>query len=112
MDLGKCIQLVEDGVIMTLYVKPKSRVENLKLEFGELIFHTKESPVKGKANTALIKFLSKILEVPTSTVKITSGHKDRSKIVKIKGIPKDVAISKLLNYLSKLKGINRDEIMK
>jgi len=98
--LRECVQVVKDGVVMTLRVRPKSRVEDLKLEFSELIFHTKESPVKGKVNTALIKFLSKILEVPTSTVKIISGQKDRSKIVKIKGIPKDIAIRKLLNYLT------------
>ena len=99
--LRKYIEEVEDGVKIFLNVKPKSRIEGLKYEFDELVFFTKEPPVKGKANTALMKFLSKVFDVSTSAVEIISGHKDRSKTVKIKGIPKDIAISKLLNYLSK-----------
>ncbi|MHA1834361.1 MAG: DUF167 domain-containing protein [Candidatus Baldrarchaeia archaeon] len=99
--LRKYIEEVEDGVKIFLNVKPKSRIEGLKYEFDELVFYTKEPPVKGKANAALMKFLSKVFEVSTSAVEIISGHKDRSKTVKIKGILKDIAISKLLNYLSK-----------
>jgi len=100
--LEDCIQETEHGIRILLNVKPRTKMDSLKFEFGELVFFTKEPPVKGKANAAVVKFLSKVLGVPTSMVKIVHGHKDRSKIAEIKGISKDIVVQKLLNYLSKL----------
>ena len=101
LSLKNCVDESEEGVKVILNVKPKSRVEDLKFEFKELVFCTKTPPVKGKANTALIKFLSKVFEVPSSAIERVSGHREKSKIVKVKGISKDIAIRKLINYLSK-----------
>lgn len=41
------------------------------------------APERGRANTALIKFLAEEFEVPKADVKILSGAGDRVKLVKI-----------------------------
>jgi uncharacterized protein (TIGR00251 family) len=46
----------------------------------------KAIPEKGKANEALIAFLSEILQVPKSHIQITSGHTSRLKRVAIDGV--------------------------
>ncbi len=43
----------------------------------------KAIPEKGKANTELIKFLSKELEIKKSNISILSGKTDRIKLIKI-----------------------------
>jgi len=101
LSLEGCIQETKDGIRIVLNVKPRSKLNSLKFEFSELVFFTKELPVKGKANAAVVKFLSRVFEVSTSMVKIVYGQKDRSKAVEIKGISKDIAVQKLIKYLSK-----------
>lgn len=70
LSLEGCIQETTDGIRIVLNVKPKSRLDSLKHEFGEFVFFTKEPPVKGKANATVIKFLCRAFEVSTSIVKI------------------------------------------
>jgi len=43
----------------------------------------KAAPEKGKANTELIKFLSKELDIKRSKISIISGKTDRIKLIKI-----------------------------
>lgn len=40
-------------------------------------------PIEGKANEALIRFLSDKLDVPKSAVTITHGHTNKRKIIEI-----------------------------
>lgn len=48
-------------------------------------------PEDGKANKALIAFISKALHLPKSTVAILSGHTARKKILRIEGDPEDLS---------------------
>jgi hypothetical protein len=43
-------------------------------------------PVDGKANQALIKYLSKSLNIPRRFISIVTGEKSRDKIVSIEGL--------------------------
>ena len=45
-------------------------------------------PEGGKANAALVELLAKRLEVPRSSVAISSGAKARLKIIRVEGDPK------------------------
>jgi uncharacterized protein (TIGR00251 family) len=68
----------KNGVLITIYVKPKSREE--RLEFNEeLIYLTPEKPVENRVNQALIKFLSRRLKVSSSKIHIIRGMKSREK---------------------------------
>ena len=50
---------------------------------GNWVMKVKVPPVDGKANDELIRFLSKILNVSKSKVRIVSGHTNRFKTLEI-----------------------------
>jgi|ERR1035441_529341 uncharacterized protein YggU (UPF0235/DUF167 family) len=48
--------------------------------------HVAAPPVDGKANDAILRFLSKFAGVPSSAVKIVSGFTSATKIVELEGV--------------------------
>lgn len=56
-------------------------------------------PVDGKANEALVEFLSDALDLPKRSIDIVSGETGRTKIVRVDGIETDVAIARLAALL-------------
>ena len=52
-------------------------------------------PADGKANDALIAFLSRLLDVPARDLVIVAGHSARRKRVAIAGISEDAVHAKL-----------------
>lgn len=83
---------VHGGSGIRVYVKPESSEEKLVLEGGDLVFYTREPPVRGRANAALARFLSRALGVSRVDVEIAGGLSGRAKIVRIKGLtPGEVA---------------------
>ena len=52
--------------------------------------------MEGKANDALVRFLSKELGLPRSAVTITRGLKDRAKSVRLEGMSADAALRMLI----------------
>lgn len=52
-------------------------------------------PVDGKANEALVEFLSDALDRPKRSIGIVSGETGRTKIVRVDGISTDVAMTRL-----------------
>ena len=46
-------------------------------------------PVEGKANRALIEFLSEVLDIPKSSIAIVRGETGRDKVVAINGLTKE-----------------------
>jgi uncharacterized protein (TIGR00251 family) len=66
-------------------------------ESWHLKIHIKETPEKGKANNALIRFLAKILKIHQSAVTIIHGSTDRLKLLSIEGDTEDL-LKKLREY--------------
>ena len=64
-------------------VKPNSGTEELSQEGDSFIVKVKEPPKEGKANQAVIKLLAEHFGVSQSQVRILSGLKSRSKVIKI-----------------------------
>ena len=89
---------VEEGVIIRVRVKPRAKKEGFKLE-DVLVFETREKPVKGKVNRALIKALAKLFKVSSSRIEIVSGLYSRDKVVIIKNFTLSEVESILLNKL-------------
>ncbi len=48
-----------------------------------LIVRVKEKPVSGRANKAIIKLFSRLLDTPTNQIKITAGETSSQKTVEI-----------------------------
>jgi len=64
----------EEGTHLRVLVKPKSTSR-------EFVAGARE----GKANTELLKRLSKVLGISTGDIRLISGHKSREKTLVIKG---------------------------
>lgn len=56
-------------------------------------------PVEGKANEALLEFLSERLGLPVRQFKILGGAKSRDKLVEITGIELEEASQRLLGTI-------------
>lgn len=78
----------EKGIFLRVIVKPNSKEKELIGEIGsETIQINLTGPAReGKANTELVKRLSKHLNVSTSSIKLVVGHKSREKILLIEGM--------------------------
>jgi hypothetical protein len=85
---------VSDGVVVMVFVKPNSKVFQLKVEDNELVALCRESPIKGKVNRELIKELSRIFK---KRVSIVAGFTLRQKKVLIT----DISIDQVGAILSK-----------
>ncbi len=76
-----------DGVVLTLHIQPGARrTETAGLHGDALKIRLAAPPVDGKANDALIAFLSKALGVPKSRVDLVSGQTSRAKRIRILGV--------------------------
>ena len=81
------VQQQNDGLIIDVRVQPKSSTNGIVGEYnGALKISVTAPPENGKANSALIKLLSRLLRIPKSDVQIISGVASRNKRLKILGI--------------------------
>jgi uncharacterized protein YggU (UPF0235/DUF167 family) len=69
---------------VSVTVHPNSKTSKVeKNENDHLHIFITESPIEGRANGATIKALSKICNVPKSSIKLLRGVKSRNKIFEI-----------------------------
>lgn len=86
--MGNSFKIIktEQGIKINIKVLPNaSRCEVVGFMGDELKIKLDVPPVEGKANEKCIKFLSKLLGVPKSSISIVSGEKSRSKVLFIEG---------------------------
>jgi uncharacterized protein (TIGR00251 family) len=98
--LSQDINKTKDGIKLSIRVIPGSfRCEIVGFIEKELKIKLDVPPIEGKANEKCVKFLSKQLGVPKTSISILSGEKSRSKILFIKGNPDEIEsqLHKLLN---------------
>jgi uncharacterized protein len=75
----------KDGVILEVFVKPKSQKFEVLLEGDEVVVRCTEEPAKGKVNKELLKALSKLFH---TNVELVSGATSRQKRLLLKNIEK------------------------
>jgi uncharacterized protein len=94
--LPACIEPTSSGVILRVYVAPRSAgTKVLGLHDGMVKVALTAPPVDGAANKALIVFLAKMLGVSKSSVTIVAGETSRKKTVSVEGIEPEEAIRRL-----------------
>lgn len=79
------IKETEDAYLISVRLQPKASCDEVVgvTDDGNLKIRLTSPPVDGKANEALLKFLSKKLKVPKSKLEITKGLKSRNKVVMV-----------------------------
>ena len=65
---------------------------------GVLRVRVSAPPVKGRANKELLSFLSQILDVGKSKVRIIKGHKSRNKMIDVDGVSQQDIMERLSTY--------------
>lgn len=77
------------GVFMRVLVKPHSRSSHLfEIDSNFVTVNLKSPAREGKANTELLKRLSKLLGVSTADLRIVAGHKTREKTILVTNMSK------------------------
>jgi len=89
------IKQTENGPIIQIHVKPKSKSFTVKLENNKIFVYCTEPPTKGKANKEIEKKLSKLLK---TKVTIVSGLKSQRKQILIQGLNPEKVKQILSNY--------------
>ena len=84
------------GVVLIVHAVPRSSTTALQGQHGDAIkIRLQAPPVKGKANVALIRFLSRLLGIPPRQVRLILGESGRRKRVLVSGLG-EAAIRKKL----------------
>jgi uncharacterized protein (TIGR00251 family) len=89
------------GIALPVRVIPRaSRNEIVEILSDQTVkIRLKAPPVEGKANEELVKFLSKILDIPKSKIEIVGGKTGRDKLVSILDVEGDEVNKKILENL-------------
>ena len=89
------------GVALTIRVTPRSRKTEFGgvMEDGTIRVRVAEPPVEGKANSALIKFLAKVLGVRKNRIDIVAGEKGLDKIISVLDMSAEEAEKRIQGWL-------------
>lgn len=71
---------------MKIFVKAKPRAKENKIEKiddSNFIVSVKAAPIEGRANQAITRALAEYFKIPSSKIKIISGHTSKQKIIDI-----------------------------
>jgi uncharacterized protein (TIGR00251 family) len=90
------------GSALAIRVTPRASKDEIVeiLSDGTIKVHLTAPPVEGKANEALLKFLSKVLDVPERKLDIVAGAGGRDKLISIIDMDAATLHKKILEHLS------------
>jgi hypothetical protein len=83
----------KDGLILDVYVKPRSKTFRIVVDKDEIVVFCQEEPAKGKVNREIMRELSRLFR---KKVEVTSGFSSRQKKLLIRGAKKGDAERVLL----------------
>lgn len=89
------------GAALAVRVTPRARKNEISeiLEDGTIKIRLTAPPVEGKANQALIQFLSEILDVPARKIEIVAGETGRDKLVTVLDLDADTLNQRIADLL-------------
>jgi uncharacterized protein (TIGR00251 family) len=104
MSFEEAIRATKDGAVIDFEVSPGSKSVVVPSGYNQwrkrIEVKLKAQPEKGKANDELIKALSDIFRVPSTSVEITSGATNSRKSILIRGVSAEAAIKVMGGRLS------------
>lgn len=79
------IKETEKGIILDVYVKPRSKEFKIVVEGDDIVIHCSEEPVEGRVNKELVKKLSRFFG---KRVELVSGFSSKQKRLLVKDAEK------------------------
>lgn len=94
------IRAIPEGVTLAVRAQPGAKKTAIAGVYGEgasaqLKIAVHAAPIEGRANEALIAFLSEFFAIPRARVELISGPLSRSKVFFLRGITLQAASRKL-----------------
>ncbi len=91
------------NTIIPVRITPRAQKNEISelMEDGTVKIRLTAPPIDGKANKALVDFLSDILNVRRSSIEIISGMKSRNKQVRITGFGEHTLYRSIMTLLSR-----------
>lgn len=81
------IHETQDGVTFAVKIHPRAKKNAITGEIGDALkISLTAPPIEGRANEACITFLAEFLNVPRSSITITSGQSSRTKRIRVAGV--------------------------
>jgi uncharacterized protein len=92
----------KNGSALAVRVTPRARKNEIVevLSDGTVKVHLTAPPVEGKANEALLKFLSSVLNVSISRLEIVAGVTGRDKLISVVDMDANTLHKKIMENLS------------
>lgn len=89
------------GSALAIRVTPRARKNEISeiLSDGTIKIRLTAPPVEGKANKALVDFLSEVLDTSPSNIEIVAGASSRNKLVSILDMDSETTNEKILAQL-------------
>jgi len=82
---------------LKIRVVPNAKRSEISGAYGEAVKVKVAAPaVEGKANAALLEFLSECLGLPARALTLVSGEKSRDKLIALEGLTAEEAKARLL----------------
>lgn len=75
------IKETKDGLIVNIKISPNSKKNEIINEGDFTKIKITAQPIDGKANKALIEFLSKNFKIPKTSIKILKGETSKEKTI-------------------------------
>ncbi len=73
--------------VLRVHVVPNAKSDSVVGEYGGAIkIKLRAAAVEGKANAALIRFLTEQLKLPRHSIVLERGHRSRDKLIRIDGL--------------------------
>jgi uncharacterized protein (TIGR00251 family) len=90
------------GAALALRVTPRASKNEIVevLSDGTVKVHLTAPPVEGKANEALLKFMSEVLDVPLSCLDIVAGAGGRDKLISVTDMDATAVHKKIVEHIS------------
>lgn len=73
-----------DGILVNIKIVPSSSKNDIVLEEDFVKVKITAQPIEGKANKALIEFLSKKFKIPKTSIEIVKGETNKEKTLLFK----------------------------
>jgi uncharacterized protein (TIGR00251 family) len=79
------IRETQKGLVLDVYVKPRSKEFRIVVEGDDIVVHCSEEPIEGRVNKELVKKLSRLF---SKKVELVSGFSSRQKRLLVKDAEK------------------------
>lgn len=89
----------KDGIVISLRISPNASKNEIIKTGEEIKVKITAQPIDGKANKALLEFLSKNFKIPKSLIEIIKGETSKDKTVLIK-CKDEEKLQKLKDFLN------------